>query len=88
MERKFISKKTEVKRKKTIEEKKQYLFKRLGALIQGYKVRRILKSNKNVSHHLKEYRDLIKFAVQLKEELSDSIRKQSSLVGQIKLLLI
>ena len=61
---------------------------KFGALLKGYKVRRILRQHKVVSQLRVEYRDLIKFAFQLKEELADHMKNNSKAVGPTKLLLV
>jgi hypothetical protein len=51
---------------------------KLGAVIKGYKVRRILKQNKAVSMLRVEYKDLLKFANSLKSELTENFSNNSS----------
>ena len=51
-------------------------------------MRRILKNSKTVALHRKEYKDMVKFAVTLKNELAENIRNQSSNIEQTKMLLI
>jgi hypothetical protein len=60
----------------------------LGAVIKGYKVRRILKHNKPLCLFRTEYVDLLKFACQLKRELSESVRNGNGNIGQTKKLLV
>ena len=49
-------------------EMNEQLYFRLAKVVEGYKVRRILKNNKTVCQLKKEYIDLLRFAHELKNE--------------------
>lgn len=51
---------------KSKEESIQVLLTRLGALVKGFKIRRILRNHKTVVQLKKEYSDMMKFAYELK----------------------
>ena len=62
---------------KTPADKKQYLRDKLGSVVQGYKLRRVLKQNKQIASLRVECRDLMKFVACLKTELTENMKKNS-----------
>ena len=60
-----------VKKEKTPMEKKEFVMKKFGGLIMGYKVRRILRNHKLVRNLRKEVKDLVTFAAELKKDVKE-----------------
>jgi hypothetical protein len=60
----------------------------MGAIFNGYKVRRILKLNKAVNMLRLEYKDLLRFANSLKAELTEHLKTNSSAAIPTRQLLI
>jgi hypothetical protein len=53
-----------------IERKTKFIHERLGAIVIGYKVRRIFNNSTVIKKMRCEFRDIIQFAYQLKLELN------------------
>eukprot|EP00347_Sterkiella_histriomuscorum_P014820 403359402 len=68
--------------------KKEFLLKTVTRLFQGYKVRRIMKNNRQINMLIQEHRDLSRFVQELKIELTDQIRQNNRQAQQTKGLLI
>jgi len=50
------------------------IYKRLGAIVRGYKCRRIYNHNKIIKKFRLEFRDLIQFAYSLKQEINHAMK--------------
>lgn len=55
--------------KELMQKKLKFLYQNLGAVMKGYKARRIYKNNKLIRQYRFEFRDLIQFAYSLKVEI-------------------
>jgi hypothetical protein len=52
-----------------MQDKLRFLHQTLGAVVKGYKCRRIYHNNKLISKYRQDFRDLIHFAYSLKQEI-------------------
>ena len=73
-----------------MQKKLRFLHQNLGAVFKGYKCRRIYHNNKVIKQYRQEFRDLIQFAYQLKQEIVTQQQMQApkSKIDQTKRMLL
>ena len=77
-------------KKQLMEKRLRFLHQRLGAVMKGYKTRRIYHNNKTIRRYRIEFRELIQFAYNLKEEIEETEKQPNGRIKgeQIKNLLL
>ena len=72
--------------KTEMQEKLRFLHQQLGAVMKGYKCRRIYHNNKIIGKYRQDFRDLIHFAYSLKQEIM-SLRDKTQIENSKRMLL-
>ena len=66
-----LDKEEDTRKHKLVENRLKFLHSRLGAVMKGYKTRRIYHNNKIIRKYRIEFREIIQFAYNLKKDIEE-----------------